>query len=213
MGINGRSTKIRVQPARPTPQILKDLRSLRVVVFHPRDQDGEQLTHQLQRIGCQVQAFWPPLPELPENTDLIFFAVRPDVISLDLPWCAGELTPPIIAVVTYENPTIVDAVLRIGAKGVIASPVRSFGLLSALVLAREITIELKQQRKRVARLEERLTGIRKIAEAKSILMQQRGLLEDDAYKVIRDQAMTKRVTAEEIAGAIINANDILSFKR
>lgn len=213
MGSDAKSAKIKVPPTRPTPQILRDLRSLRVLAFHPRDQDGEQLTHQLQRIGCQVRAFWPPLMELPENTDVIFFAVRPDVIGLDLPWCADESTPPIIAVVTYENPTIVDAVLRLGAKGVVASPVRSFGLLSSLVLAREITIELKQQRKRVARLEERLTGIRKIAEAKAILMQQRGLLEDDAYKVIRDQAMTKRVTTEEIAGAIINANDILSFKR
>ena len=35
--------------------------------------------------------------------------------------------------------------------------------------------------------------------------------EEDAYKIIRDQAMSKRVTAEEIADAVINANEILGF--
>ncbi len=40
-------------------------------------------------------------------------------------------------------------------------------------------------------------------------MNTRGLSEDDAYKIIRDQAMSKRVTAEEIADAVINANEIL----
>ena len=40
-------------------------------------------------------------------------------------------------------------------------------------------------------------------------MNTRGLSEDDAYKIIRHQAMSKRVTAEEIADAVINANEIL----
>jgi AmiR/NasT family two-component response regulator len=42
-------------------------------------------------------------------------------------------------------------------------------------------------------------------------MQTRNVNEDDAYKLIRDQAMTKRVTTDEIADAIIKANEILSF--
>ncbi|WP_028221113.1 ANTAR domain-containing response regulator [Paraburkholderia oxyphila] len=202
-----------VQPsARAIPQILKDLRSLRVCVFHPQDQDGEGLTRQLQRIGCQVQAFWPPLPLPPAGTDLVFMALHPNILQHDFSWCAGDSAPPVIAVITYENPTIIEAVLRIGAKGVVASPVRSFGLLSSLVLARELTTELVKQRRRISRLEEKLVGVRKIAEAQDILCQQRGITKDDAYKVIREQAMSKRVTAEDIASAIINANEILSFK-
>lgn len=43
-------------------------------------------------------------------------------------------------------------------------------------------------------------------------MQTRGLSEVDAYRVMREQAMAKRVTIEEIAGAIVNANEILSYK-
>jgi len=68
---------------REAPQILRDLRSLRVCVFHPHDQDGQGLTRQLERIGCQVQAFWPPLPDLPEGVDVVFFALSPDMLSAD----------------------------------------------------------------------------------------------------------------------------------
>ncbi|HCE08225.1 MAG TPA: ANTAR domain-containing protein [Oxalobacteraceae bacterium] len=198
--------------SRAIPQILKDLRSLRVCVFHPHDQDGKGLTSQLERIGCQVQAFWPPLPEPPAGSDLVFIALNPNMINHDFAWCDGEDAPPVIAVVTYENPTIIEAVLRIGAKGVVASPVRSFGLLSALVLARELTSCMKRQRKRIVQLEVKLGGIRMINEAQEILCRQRGISKEDAYRVIREQAMSKRVTTEEISSSIINANEILSFK-
>lgn len=202
----------RVLSPRAIPQILKDLRSLRVCVFHPRDEDGQGLTRQLERIGCQVQAVWPPLSEPPVETDLVFIALNPDLINHDFAWCDREDAPPIIAVVTYENPTIIEAVLRIGAKGVVASPVRSFGLLSALVLARELTSDQKKLRKRIARLEVKITGIRTINEAQDILCRQRCISKEEAYRIIREQAMNKRTTIDEIATAIVNANEILSFK-
>ena len=43
-------------------------------------------------------------------------------------------------------------------------------------------------------------------------MHSRGIGEEQAYQLIRSQAMAKRVTTEEIADAIIKANDILSFE-
>ncbi len=196
---------------RGTPRLLRELRSLRVAVFHPEDQDGQELIGQLQRIGCQVKAFWPPLDRLPEELDLIFLAVRPEVLSMDLPWLRREGFPPIIAVVTYENPVIVEAVLRFSAYGVIASPVKSFGLLTSMVVAVNRAQLTKERESYVARLEQRLAGQRKIAKAKAILMQSRNLTEEDAYRLIRDRAMTKRVTTEEIADAVIKANEILGL--
>ncbi|MDP2134486.1 MAG: ANTAR domain-containing protein [Sulfuritalea sp.] len=183
---------------------------MRVAVFHPRDNDGEQLIRQLQRIGCQVQAFWPFPTELSEPFDVAFLAVNPETIALDLPWIKGEDAPIRVAVVNYENPTIVDGMLRLGASAVIATPIRSFGVLSTLILARQLAGDLRLQRKRVAKLESKLGSIRKITDAKNVLMSSRKLSEEDAYAVIRDQAMVKRVTIEEIATAIVNANDILS---
>jgi len=197
---------------RATPALLKDLRSLNVLVFHPDDRDGEQLTQQLKRIGCHVQGYWPPLPELPEGVDVVFLAVRPDNIALDFGWCRKNQGPTIIAVVTYENPTIVETVLRIGAKGILPAPVRSFGLLSTLVLARQHNEEVRNHMNRIKKLEIKLLGQRKIEEAKAILMKSRAISESDAFNLIRKQAMEKRVTNEEISIAIVNANEILSFQ-
>ena len=194
-----------------TPAQLKELRLLRVAVLHPDDTDGRQLTQQLQRIGCQVQAFWPPVPTLPEGTDVVFLAVQPEISQLEFDWTRAENPPTCIAVVNYENPTIVDTVLRLGAKAVLPSPVRSFGLLSALVIARTLNGEIQAQARRIRKLEAKLDGARCIAEAKSILMRTRNVSELEAYDLIREQAMSKRVTTEDIAAAIVNANEILSI--
>lgn len=195
------------------PSVLKELRSLKVAIFHPDDSDGQLLTQQLQRIGCQVQAYWPPLPALPDNLDVVFLAVRPDSIDFGYEWAKGEDCPTIIAVVTYENPTIIQAVLKIGASGVLPSPVRSFGLLSTLVLARESTVTAKTAAKRIRKLEAKILGIRRINDAKEILMRTRNISESQAYDLIREQAMNKRVSTEEIASAIINANEIFSSSK
>jgi AmiR/NasT family two-component response regulator len=192
---------------------LRDLRSLRVCVFHPHDRDGAQLTQQLQRIGCNVHAFWPPLPSPPPGTDVVFIALCPEILIAIDDWCADDETPPTIAVLNYENPTVMEAMLRIDAKAVVTSPIRSFGLLSALVLAREIGRESKKLRKRIMRLEEKLGSARKVSEAQDILCRQRGVSKDEAYRIMREQAMAKRITVEDIASALIHANDILSSVR
>lgn len=192
-------------------RLLRELRSLSVIVMHPDDADGQELIGQLGRIGCQVKAFWPPRDRLPDDADLVFYAVRPDVATLDPAWTRRDDSPPVIAVVNYENPTTVESVLRLNTYGVVASPVKSFGLLTAMVVALNRMEHSRERDRYVAKLEQRLASQRKIAKAKTILMQTRSVSEEDAYKLIREQAMVKRVTTEEIADAIIKANDILSF--
>lgn len=203
---------VRQRQSKSTPAGLKDLRSLRIAVFHPNDSDGMQITQQLQRIGCQVSAFWPPLPALPGELDVVFLSVRPDTVDYAYEWARGDNCPTVIAVVTYENPTIVEAVLRTGARAVLPSPIRTFGLLSTLVIARQVDTDYKANCKRVRKLEIKLLGLRHIAEAKEILMRTQAINETQAYELIRKQAMTKRTTTEEIATAIVNANEILSMQ-
>ncbi|MBK8017179.1 MAG: ANTAR domain-containing protein [Betaproteobacteria bacterium] len=199
-------------PPTGTSRLLRDLRSLNVVVFHPDDTDGQELIAQLRRIGCRVKAFWPPRERLPEDADLVFLAVRPEVASFEPGWVKREDSPPVIVVVNYENPTMVESVLRMNASGVVASPVKSFGLLTAIVVARSQAERERDRLRYISKLEQRLASQRKLAKAKTILMQTRAVSEEEAYRLIREQAMTKRVTTEEIADAIINANDILSFE-
>lgn len=193
-------------------RVLRDLRSMHVCIFHPLNRDGELLTQQLQRIGCEAHCFWPPLDEPVQGSELVFIGLYPDTINYEFAWCNNNDAPPVVAVVNYENPTIIDAVLRIGAKAVVASPVRSFGVLSAIVLAQQISADINRLKKRVLRLEDKVEAARKIAEAQEILVRQRGITKLEAYRAIRAQAMSKRVPIEQIASAIIAADEFLSLR-
>lgn len=194
-----------------TSELLRSLRSLTVTAYHPADEDGVELLSQLRRIGCHAQAFWPPAQCLPESTDVVFIAVGPDTALPDWPATRDPKTSPtMIAIVNYENPTIVDRVLKLEVHGIVASPIRPFGLMSALVVARQIRNSRTSLTRQVQRLENKLAGFRHVAEAKAILMRGRNVSETDAYQIIRDQAMARRTTVEHMACAIVSANDILS---
>ncbi len=45
--------------------IVQDLRRTRVLVVHPRDENGNVLIGHLKRLGCEVRATWPLPPALP----------------------------------------------------------------------------------------------------------------------------------------------------
>lgn len=194
-----------------TPTLLRNLRNVRVMVFHPQDNDGELLAQQLQRIGCHVKMMWPPLLELPDTVDVVFCAVRPDHAGIKCTWMNEDPPVPVIAIVNYENPTIVDAALRIGARAVIVSPVRSVGILSSMAMAQHAHAELRERGRRVSRLEQKLLCANKISQAKAILIRTRSVSDEEAYRIIREQAMSKRAATEDIANEIIRADEVLSF--
>ncbi len=211
MDSEGKDRGVAGRVQRSTPTLLRNLRSLRVLAFHPKDADGELLTEQLQRIGCQVVTMWPPLPELPDSVDVVFCAVRPDHAAVACPWMGPEPAMPMIALIGYENPTIIDAAMRMGAAAVLTSPLRSSGILSALALAKHLHEERTELRQRVNRLQKKLLSANQIGQAKAILVRTRHVSDEEAYRIIREQAMSKRTTTEDIARAIIQADDVLSF--
>lgn len=192
-----------------TSELLRSVRSLRVCAYLPDNRDCEELMLHLQRIGCRVHASWPPSPSLPDDTDLAFLAVRPKHIFPDWAIDRDSNGPAIIAVVDYENPTTIDAVLKIEAENIITSPIKSFGLLSSIVHARQVRQIRHGLQKENHKLKGKILGLRNVAEAKVIVMRARRVSEETAYKYIRDQAMLKRTTVEKISVAIVEANKIL----
>lgn len=192
-------------------QVLRDLRGLRVQVIHPADREGVSLVEHLRRIGCAVEAQWP-IPECYSATaDMVLLSIdhdnREQIIKLLRN--QEQCQPTLIAVVSYENPSTLQLVLESGALAVVERPIRPFGLLTNLTIARSLWLERHDALRRTRKLERKLAGIQKIQKAKSILMEKQGLSEEDAYQTIRSQAMSKRVPMEEMATAIINANELL----
>jgi AmiR/NasT family two-component response regulator len=193
---------------------LKDLRDLAVAVLHPQDADGSLMLDQLKRIGCRTEAHWPPPKSLPNHADIVFAAISRDHHSALMAMLrkGGAPQPAVIAVVDYENPAMLQLVLESGALAVVSKPVRPFGILTNLVIARDAWLQMQELNGKIRKLESRLAGQKKVAKAKSILMENQGISEQAAYRTIRAQAMAKRIPIEEMAVAIINANELLSSR-
>jgi AmiR/NasT family two-component response regulator len=194
--------------------LLKDLRDLSVMVVHAPDRDGSALVDHLRRIGCRVEAHWPPPEDIPGFVDILFVAIDRDIHRKvkHLLRRASNDGPAVIAVVDYENPATLQLVLETESLSVIGKPIRPFGLLANLVMARNVWLQRQALRRQIGKLEQKLAGQQKVAKAKSILMETQGLPERAAYESMRAQAMAKRTTMVEIANAIINANELLSFR-
>jgi AmiR/NasT family two-component response regulator len=195
-------------------QILRDLRGLRVQVVHPPDNERVRLVEHLRRIGCMVETQWPVPEDWADGYDIMLLAIEHDVRDeiQRLLKSNGGTRPTLIAIVGYEDPTTLQLVLEAGAVAVIERPIRPFGLLTHLTIARSLWLERRESEKKYRKLERKLAGMQRIQKAKAILMDGQGLSEADAYESIRRQAMAKRLSMDDMAAAIIHANELLQYR-
>ncbi len=190
--------------------LLRDIRSFRVVVIHPPDAEAEELLRQLGRIGCQARAEWPPPKDRPSGVDLIFLDMTRLLSGQGrLSWSTADGGPPIVAVLDYESPTVLKALVDYGVRGFVSKPIRAFGLLTTMFMAHRAAEGERGMRKRLQKVEQRLDGIKKVSKAKAILIEQRRITEEEAYRFIRERAMARRTTIEAVAAAIIDASEML----
>lgn len=183
-------------------------------VVHPPDNERISLVEHLRRIGCMVETQWP-VPETWSNGfDVVLLAIEHDVRDeIQKLFKSGDgQRPTVLAIVSYEDPSTLQLVLESGAVGVIERPIRPFGLLTNLTIARSLWLERREADKQIRKLQRKLSGIQRIQKAKTILMEGQGLNETEAYESIRRQAMAKRMSMDDMASAIISANELLQYR-
>lgn len=189
-------------------RIMQDLRRARVLVVHPRDEDGDTLVAHLKRLGCEVRATWPMPSVLPPDVDTLFLHVE-EVQTEHALQIIEQQQPAIIAIVTYESPTILQAIIDLNAHGVVSKPLRPLGILTQFALARYRQSYEKRQAGKVQKLEDTLKGRRLVDRAVAALQTMNGLDEEAAYKLLRDQATAKRVPMATVAESIIAAQETM----
>ena len=189
-------------------RIMQDLRRARVLVVHPRDEDGDTLVAHLKRLGCEVRAIWPLPPTLPPDVDTVFLEV--DDLHLEHALAIiDSQQPAIIAIATYESPTALQAIIDLNAHGVISKPLRPLGILTQFALARYRQSYERRLASKVLKLEETLKGRRLVDKAVSALQSMNGLDEAAAYKLLRDQATARRLPMAAIAASIVAAQETM----
>ena len=190
-------------------RLIEDLRGARVLVIHPRDAESEALIDQLRRIGCNVKGVWPPPLTIPHDIDTVFQLVETSEDTV-FPTSSNEHPLTLVAIVDYENPTILKRLLDSNAHGVVNKPIRSFGILSSLVLARSLRGYTRRLEGKVQKLEETLKARRDVDKAVKILVTLKKIGEVEAYELIRTQATQKRLSMAQIAATIISAQDVMA---
>lgn len=183
------------------------MRGLRVSLFHPKDRQLDALTARLEQLGCHVHAFWPPTIDPPDGTDLVMFAVSAGADGPALDWAACPSAPPVVALVCDESPAALRLLLKLGAKATLAMPADGRGLLPAIAVARAT----HDAQRRLHKLEQKLASLTVLNDAKSILVRTRNIDEEQAYTLIRERAMARRVSTDQIARAIVDANRVLGL--
>lgn len=189
-------------------RILNDLRQAKILVIHPKDEDGAALVDHLRRLGCEVRAAWPPPAAIPGDIDTVFVQIGEAPTDAMVSLIEGVRTA-VVAIVTYESPTSIKAIIDLNAHGVITKPLRQLGVLTQFALARYRYGYEGRLANKVRKLEDTLKGRRTIEKAVKVLVEMNGVDEETAYKLIRDQATSKRVALVSVADGILAAQEAM----
>ena len=174
-----------------------------ILVVVPRDDEGDFLVRELQRTRARVQHLWPPPTVLPDGADLIVCDVTVAKTGC-LPWVPGEPAAAFVAVA--GEPVDLAALRDCAPDAVLHRPFTTDAIAAALTLARSHFDYVRRLQTRIARLEEIVRSIRNVERAKSILMTTRQMREDEAYKLMRSQAMSLRVPIGTVASTIVDGS-------
>ena len=194
-------------------EILKDLRKLKVLVVHPNNEQGSEICQHIERIGCKVRIVWPCPKHIKSTTDVVFLQTLQDHPFVEKPaWLADEKnSPTIVAIVDYENPTVLQTAYELGAHAILNTPVRPFGLLANLVIGRAHWRRELILGSRVKKLETKIRNIHAVEHAIAILERANSISREQAYEFIRSKAMERRLTTEDIAQEIVAADKTLEI--
>lgn len=184
---------------------IKTLRTTRVVVLHPPDDDGISLEHQLKRIGCLVRSFWPAPASPVRDADVVYFLADPHHPDLHQPY-SDDRSAALIAIVAFESPLEVQSIVEANVHGTVAKPVQPIGILSCLASAISQHRYEMRLAQRVAKLDELLKTRRLVERATQLLAEHRQVGADEAATLLRREAMNRQISLHEMATSIINAH-------
>lgn len=180
-----------------------------VGVIAERDDDGERLTRELQRLRCIVRHIWPMPPQVPVQFDIVFCVLTED-LPQRIPWIPGEPEAALVVIDRGEGELDLQLIHNCAVHGVLHYPATPRAVQTSLALARGHFLYEKRLRGRIEKLDENLRTMRSVERAKSLLIRMKHVTEEEAYNYLRRQAMERRVTIGAVANAIIDSHELLS---
>lgn len=134
------------------------------------------------------------------------------VAVADAPAAAAEIAGvrllPIVLVTAGHDLGVAERAAHLPVFACLADPVPAEELDSAIRLAWARFEECSSLRNRIAELSRQADGRRTVERAKGILMEVRGLSEDDAYRLLRRESQNRGKSLAEVAGTIVSMEGV-----
>ena len=181
---------------------------LKVAVIVDRDDDGERLVRELQRLRCNVHHEWPIPPQIPSQFDAIFCTLSDD-LPQRLPWIPGEPASALVVVDPGTGALDLKLLHNCAPHAVLHYPSTGRAVQASLAVGCSHFLYEKRLRGRIDKLDESLRTMRSVERAKSLLIRLKNVSEEEAYNYLRRQAMERRVTIGAVASAIIDSYELL----
>ncbi|MEM7021947.1 MAG: ANTAR domain-containing protein [Pseudomonadota bacterium] len=185
------------------PAPVQSFRGLNALVLHTPDRNRAVLERTLVQLGLGVTLLEPTIdcvsPTDLESAGILF--VDADLGALPS-FDAGD-TPPIVAVIGHETPSRLLRVVEIAASAFLIKPIRAQGVFSAIFVAVNGHRRLAGIEARMAAMASRHAARRHVIKAVITLMQRHGIDDDEAFRMLRRESMTRRITVEEFSQQLV----------
>src|SRR5437588_11057813 len=145
--------------------------------------------------------------------------LRPDLVIMDIRMpeldgieAARTLTSediaPVLLLTAYSEPELVHRATQAGVIGYLVKPFREAQLGPAIDVTLSRFREFRQMRTELGNVRDALEARKVIERAKGLLMERHSLSESEAFRRIQKRSMDTRKSMQEVAEAILLANDL-----
>ncbi len=174
---------------------------LSALIVTERDRDGESLIRALQRLRVEVRFVTSQTRVVPSDADVVYCDYSAD-LSNRLGWPTGSPQAALV-VLLRPNERFERAALEAAApNAVLSRPFTDVAIEASLIVACSQFRYEKRLIAKASHLEDSLMQARTIERAKRYIMASRAINEDEAYKFIRTEAMSRRMAVGRVAEAI-----------
>jgi AmiR/NasT family two-component response regulator len=197
------------------PRPVMNFRGLHALLLLPDDQNLVILQRALQRLGLSTQALDPSDTKAIDDDG----RVKIDIVFADADaWTTPSLPAPmeaypVVALIGHETPTRLLRSHEMAADTFLLKPLKAEGVFTAIFFA---VSEHRQQcclENRIAELNAKQAARRHVIKAILLIMDRFGLDDDEAYRRLRRESMSRRMSIEDLSRAIVADADKLASRR
>jgi len=189
---------------------------LRVLVVDESAERADTLRDGLARAGHEVVATLSSPLELLRAVE----RVQPDVIIIDtdsptrdvlehLVVVSRNQPRPIVMFARDDDADTIREVTRAGVSAYVVDGLEPARVKAIVEVACARFDQFQQLREALAAAEDRLVERKLVERAKGLLMQARGLSEDEAYRALRRMAMDRNKRLADVAQAVVDTAELL----